>query len=341
MGPWGASSVATDRASHRGRATETDLLRLRVAAGVAPTPAAGGGYLPPRGERAVRVATRVGAPLLEAIDAAAAADDDVQRARRAVQVASAQTRTVAGALVVAPILLVPGLGRLVGADLVTFYRTGLGLLVLAAGGALLLLGCGVIVLLVRRVGRPVRERSSGGPFAIGAAIVVAWLVWRTIGPALAPIAGLAAQHLAARRPSGSAPEAHDVEEAADLAAIALGGGVSNAHALRLAADELPELADALRRLAFDLEHGRSATSEPHELDRLALVLVSATELGAPVAPTLRRLAADLRADDLARKLAAAERLPAQLTFPTALCLLPATLLLIGAPIVHAGLAAGT
>jgi hypothetical protein len=48
---------------------------------------------------------------------------------------------------------------------------------------------------------------------------------------------------------------------------------------------------------------------------------------------------DLRADDLARVLAAAERLPAQLTFPTALCLLPATLLLVGAPIVHAGLAA--
>ncbi len=62
-------------------------------------------------------------------------------------------------------------------------------------------------------------------------------------------------------------------------------------------------------------------------------------VGAPVGPALRRLAADVRADELARVLAAAERLPVRLTFPTALCLLPGTLLLIGAPIVSAGLGA--
>ena len=67
------------------------------------------------------------------------------------------------------------------------------------------------------------------------------------------------------------------------------------------------------------------------------MLRAATDVGAPVAPALRRLAGELRADERARVLAAAERLPAQLTFPTALALLPATLLLVGAPIVQVGL----
>ncbi|MFP4234382.1 MAG: hypothetical protein ACLFUG_05585, partial [Nitriliruptoraceae bacterium] len=71
--------------------------------------------------------------------------------------------------------------------------------------------------------------------------------------------------------------------------------------------------------------------------RLAAIIAAADRTGAPVAPSLRHLARELRADDLARVLAAAERLPAQLTFPTALCLLPATVLLVGAPIVHTGL----
>ena len=80
-----------------------------------------------------------------------------------------------------------------------------------------------------------------------------------------------------------------------------------------------------------------ALSDP--LHRLAVLLAAAERVGAPVAPSVRHLARELRADDLARVLAAAERLPAQPTFPTALCLLPATVLLIGAPIVQTGLSA--
>jgi hypothetical protein len=62
-------------------------------------------------------------------------------------------------------------------------------------------------------------------------------------------------------------------------------------------------------------------------------------VGAPVGPVLRRLARDLRADELARVLAAAERLPAQLTVPATLLLLPASVLLIAAPLLDAGLRA--
>lgn len=326
-----------------------DVLRLRVTAGLAPD---GLAAMPPRVRRAVGVANAVGAPVLDAIDGAQAAQDDADRARRAVQVASAQTRAVAAGLLVAPVLLVPGLGRLVGADLMGFYRSGLGLMVLALGVGLLGVGGGLVTLLVRRVGRgagrPPRRTPRTAP--VLAAIVAGAVAWRIFGVALAPLVALLAHHLVARRTTDDGP-LPDVDEAADLAATALAGGVAVPEALRVAARELPALMRPLHRLAFDLELGVGAGdghpfASPHDphagLGRLAAVLRAAMEVGAPVAPTLRRLARDLRADDLARVLAAAERLPAQLTFPTALCLLPATVLLIGAPIVHAGLmAAGT
>lgn len=372
-----------------------DQLRLRVEAGVAADDL---DELPERCRRAVRVATAIGAPLLDALDGAQAAQDDVARSRRAVAVASAQTRAVAAGLLGAPLLLVPGLGRLVGADLVGFYTSGLGLLVLAVAGAMLGIGATLVVLLVRRVGRARRaDRGRRGGVALAVALLAGLVTWRFVLPALAPLAALLVHHVVDRR-TGE-PEPHDVDEAADLAATALAGGVSAPEALRVAADELPALAPRLRRLAFGMELGMGAddlrgaggpsstqtpagrtTAPPgaatvprgrassrveadtsarrHErrgvgpaarrpsrpppadgLTRLAVVLATADEVGAPVAPTLRRLARDLRADELARVLAAAERLPAQLTFPTALCLLPASVLLVGAPIVHAGIGA--
>jgi Flp pilus assembly protein TadB len=326
-----------------GSAGATELLRLRVSAGAPLTDAA---QLGDRTRRAVAVAERSGAPLLGALDGALAAEDDLARARRAVAVASAQARAVAIGLIGAPLLLVPALGRLVGADLRGFYTSPAGLVVLAVGLGFLGLGAAVIVALIARVGRATTRRPRSGPAAAIIAVAVAVLVWRTLGPALAPLAGLAAHHLAVRR--GARPRSDaGLDEAVDLAATALGGGVSPAEGLRMAADELPALAVGLRRLAFDLELGLAIAdpgAAPRLADgtdpfaRLAAVLTAADAIGAPAVPTLRRLGADLRAEDLTRVLAAAERLPAQLTFPTALCLLPATVLLVGAPIVHAGLA---
>jgi len=340
-----------------------DEFRLRVAVG--------GGGLPPQGlpercQRAVEVAREVGAPLLAALDAAQAARDDERRAERAVAVASAQTRVVAGGLLLAPVLLVPGLGRLVGADLVGFYRSGLGLLVLGIGGGLLLLGASIVVLLVRRVGSARQGHPHPRPTRSiwVLAGIVGVVIHRISGPLLAVPAALLVVHLVSRRHPSAEP-AVGVDEAADLIATALAAGTSGPEALRVTADRLPALAPRLRRLAFGLElglevglevdqvsevGGRSAARAPRRtapapvrprdpFRRLASLLAAAERTGAPVADSVRHLARDLRADDLARVLAAAERLPAQLTFPTALCLLPATVLLIGAPIVHAGLAA--
>ena len=68
------------------------------------------------------------------------------------------------------------------------------------------------------------------------------------------------------------------------------------------------------------------------------MLADGLDAGGPLVPALRALAREVRADRGAAAESAALRLPARLTFPTALLLLPATVLAIGAPIVLTGLA---
>jgi len=117
-------------------------------------------------------------------------------------------------------------------------------------------------------------------------------------------------------------------------------------ALRLVADTLPGCGTSLRRLALEAELGALGAhvgpvvgARASAVERLRGVLATAEDVGASPSRALVALAADLRADRLADTLAAAERLPAQLTFPTTLLLLPATVLLVGAPIVDVGLRA--
>lgn len=158
-----------------------------------------------------------------------------------------------------------------------------------------------------------------------------------IGLALIATGSLLARLLIAHA-ARPAPDV-ELEEVAELLASALTGGTGMAAALRAVADVAPRQALRLRQLALDLDLGIRRPRdgrEPDALARMRDVLITADELGAPVAPTLRRLARDLRGAELARVMAAAERLPAQLTVPTTLLLLPATLLLVGAPLVAAG-----
>lgn len=327
-----------------------DDVALRVTAG-APLPPAG--RLPARCRRAVAIAAIVGSPILDAIDASRSAEEDAAEARRAVGVASSQARAVATALLAAPFLVTPLLAGIVDIDLTTFFSSSVGVLVLAVAGVLYLAGAALVVLLVRRTSSPGASGRGSPPGSIlagGAAAVVAWTL---VGALAAPFAGVLAYRVAARR--AAAPAVPDADEAVDLVATALHGAASVPQALRLVADQLPAFAGELSRLAWHLQTGhrtpgtgadvprteaRAAGSGPSRavtaIPRLADVLVTAEQTGAAVAPTLRRLASQLRADQLAERLAAAERLPAHLTFPTALFLLPATVLVIGAPIVHAG-----
>jgi len=267
----------------------TDQVRLQLLAG-APLGALDG--LPPRVRRGVGVARMLGSPLLPAVDAAVEAEDDDARAVRAVAVSTAQARTVARGLTLAPLVLVPFVGRLAGVDTVAFYVAGTGRVVLLVGLLLIAAGSALARLLIVRAARP-------------------------------------------------SPDV-ELEEVAELVAAALAGGSGTAEALRVVAGVLPRQAFRLRQLALDLDLGirrPPGAREPDALTRIRDVLVAAAELGAPAAPTLRRLARDLRGAELARVMAAAERLPAQLTVPTTLLLLPATLLLVGAPLVASGFSA--
>ncbi len=319
---------------------DTDLVRLRVASGA---PLTDDAALPARVRRALSVAGEVGAPLLDVLDAALSVQADVAQARRAVAVASAQARTVAAGLVVAPALLLPFVSRVTGADPWALYATPVGRVVAALGVGLLASGVAMVTWMVRRAGRP--RPSEGSTLVAG--LLVGAVLWTVAGPVVAAAGGIVAGVVARRR-----NRAADVggEEAVDLVATALAGGCGAATALRIAADHLDDDAAWLRRLALDLDLGWTGVTEPRRdtaptptvaspADRVARVLADAGRLGAPAEAALRRLAAQLRADELARMLSDAERLPARLTFPTALCLLPATLLLVGAPIVHSGLTA--
>jgi Flp pilus assembly protein TadB len=268
-------------------ASATDRLRLRVLVG---SPLGDLAELPARVQRGVTLARALGAPLLPAVDAAAEAQDDDARARRAVDVSTAQARTVAGGLALAPLVLAPAIGRLAGVDTLGFYVSSTGRGVLTVGLVLLLAGGLSARLLIARASRP-------------------------------------------------APDG-ELEEVAELVALALSAGAGTTAALRAVAEAVPSQSVRLRRMALDLDLGieRDARAgEPDALVRIRDVITTASALGAPAAPTLRRLARDLRAGELARVMAASERLPAQLTVPTTLLLLPATLLLVGAPLVVSGL----
>lgn len=264
-----------------------DRVRLELLAGTTPDVT----RLGPRAARGLRLAGRLGAPLLPAVEAATAAADDADRARRGVAVSTAQARTVARGLTTAPLLLAPLIGVLAGVDVPAFYATSGGRTVLGAGLVLIVAGGTVARLLTVHAARPARDA--------------------------------------------------DVEEVAELLAIALHAGVGTAEALRQVADVLPGRATPLRRLALDLDLAvvRSDPTSAGPLGRVEELLRTTRRLGVPAAPALRRLAADLRAEELARLMAATERLPARLTIPTTLLLLPATLLLVGAPLVASGLSA--
>ncbi|MFP5310412.1 MAG: type II secretion system F family protein [Actinomycetes bacterium] len=122
------------------------------------------------------------------------------------------------------------------------------------------------------------------------------------------------------------------DELADLAAAGLSAGLPPGAALRAAGAVLPALAPRAARLALALEHGTPPPADD-VLAPVAAALLDTVAVGAPAAPALTRVAAELRAAARTRALERAERLPALLTFPTALCLLPAVVLLVGAPVV--------
>lgn len=127
---------------------EAARIRLLAGAPVGPLHEA----LPRRAVRVLELAGEAGASALDALDAALAAEHDARRRRRALEVATAEARTVALGLAVLPAVAVPGLGAVLGLPLWRFYTTGAGAAVGAVGLGLAGLGVAVALAMVRRVG---------------------------------------------------------------------------------------------------------------------------------------------------------------------------------------------
>lgn len=259
--------------------------RLRTSVGLSDD----GRGLTDRERRALRLAADLGAPAGPALAAAAAAARQVVERRRALGVATAQSRFVAAALVLLPVGFLPFQQVALGLPVLDFYGTRIGRAVGAVGLGLLLLGAATVRRLLRRV-----ERVRRG-------------------------------------------EVLPDDEVADLAAVALSAGLPTSAALRQVGTVRPELRGRLDRAALALEHGSTRSRDP-VIGAVVELLAEADRLGAAAGVEVRQLATDLRAERDAVLRARAERLPAQLTVPSVLLLLPATVLLVGAPVVAAGLA---
>jgi len=130
-----------------------------------------GPYLPPpvsgaagvgasaRIERVVQVAAATGGSISAALEAVMASEEDRRATRRAVDVASAQSKTVAGILLLVPVVMVPGLSALTGIDLAAFFRSPVGRAVGAVGIGLVVLGAVAIVAVIRWLGMTMQALS--------------------------------------------------------------------------------------------------------------------------------------------------------------------------------------
>lgn len=224
----------------------TDLLSIRagVAAGHA-LPSAR--HLPVPLQARLALAEQLGAPLLPELDLAlddAAADAELGAELR---VATAQARAVTVGLVVAPLLVVPALGGLLGVDLVGFYLAPTGRVVLAVAGLLHAAGTAWIVAAVSRVRR---RALASAPGSLEDVEVV-----RLLGVSLRSGLGVvgALRATADARPDVAAP-LRQLALALDLGAVLPPAAATSSVARTLAAAVAvgSPVTDALVRLAADL-----------------------------------------------------------------------------------------
>lgn len=319
--------------------------------------------LPPRTARAVALAAECGAavgPVMAAAGAVAvertAMEAELERVVR-------PAVGIARGLVALPVVMVPLLAMVLDIDLWAFW-TGdpLGRVVGAVVVGMVAMAAAWLRLLVTAATRPADGRRSDRvrgrdvlrqPVLVVVGVVaVAWLVgwWAGIG-AGAVVAWRRARHRRDEVLPG-------LDEVADLAAVAVAAGHDLPAALRLAGARVPDpvLGDAVAGLALRLSlappieptsAGGGTAARHHDpgsgrgrgigpLERLVVDLVVT---GRPAAAPLRRLATRLRRSEADRIRVAVARLPGRLTFPTALLLVPATVLAIGTPIAMRGLQA--
>ncbi len=181
--------------------------------------------------------------------------------------------------------------------------------------------------------RPV-NRPSTGRLAVLAAITVAVLL---VVPPLAPLVAAGAWLVprAAERRARLAAERAVVDalpDTVDLFVLAVASGANVGMALTAVAPRAPPplggalteiraMVDRGHRLADAIETLPARVGEPGR--GLSTVLAASVRYGAPVGPSLERLAGEVRLDRRRRAEEAARRVPVQLLFPLVLFILPA------------------
>lgn len=195
----------------------------------------------------------------------------------------------------------------------------------------------------RRADRPVDVRRHRGPAAVLALVAGATWGRDLLGPALGPLAGLAAaatvwtlagrgETSAQRRVTEQAR--HDLPHLVGLASDALRAGLDPASALRHAAAALPgpaadRVLGHLHALGLGADPGtvwRDLVSDP-ALAPLGRALARAHDTGTPVADVVARLADQLASQARAEVEDRARRVGVRAAIPLGLCLLPAFVVL--------------
>lgn len=315
-----------------------------------------------RTERALAVAQACGAPVGPIL--AAAGEVAAERAATTSELHRVVKPAVgiARGLVALPILVVPLLAMVLDLDLWAFWtRDPLGRVVAVVVVAMVCTAALWLRALVRSAVRPPRARppstSRRGVIVAGALGVVA--AWVAVGW----VAGVSVGALAwwVHRAGHAPAVAEGLDEVADLTAVGMAAGLDLPAALRQAAAHVPDpllahqVASLALRLSLDPPGGdhetgwsMGATGSVHDTGRsagdpgiapLRRIVVDIAVTGQPAAAPLQRLAVRLRRDQADRLRVAVARLPARLTLPTTLLLVPATVLAIGAPIAMRGLQA--
>jgi tight adherence protein C len=171
-----------------------------------------------------------------------------------------------------------------------------------------------------------------GPLGAGALVVALVLARR------------AAAVRSARR--ASARRRSRLPDAIDLLTVSAAAGLTHREGIRLVAERGPaELRSAFAEVVARMDAGeplavalpRLVTTVGEPARALVRAVVTAEQDGSPVRSVLGRLADDARRQRRQDLDAAVRRLPVRLTFPLALCALPAFVLLTVVPLLAAGL----
>ena len=196
---------------------------------------------------------------------------------------------------------------------------------------------------LRRLRRPADPASAR---RLGAAIVAGASVLAVLPAASAPLGvmvwavpGMQAKRRERRRLAALAADLPDV---VDLLLLAVGAGLSVNLAVRRVARRAPgPLGAELARACDEVSLGRRLADALDDLPArageatrpLVAALLASERYGAPLGPSLERLAHEVRADRRRRAEEAARKIPVKLLFPLVSCTLPAFGLLTVAPLI--------